>query len=566
MNKLDWKPCRKLETFKTELDMVHILGFSRSIKLNMVGSIIWKMSNGKNTIMSIIKHICNIFIDVDEHQIEADVLQILIELEENGVLIQNWDPLFKSRISEKTIAFRFEKEPSEKQIDIVLINSPSAHPGSIVSHRLYGMPPLGLGYLGTWLTQKNYAVKIIDFYRSDVTFIDLLETIQINNPKIIAISTTTETYNTGIQIATLCKEISKDLLIVMGGSHVTFEFEHALMGNSVDIVARYEGEMVLENICNWFIRKEIKREEIKGICYKADDKIIKTKREKFIEDLDNLPFPDRSLYDLDKYMIPGVISTSRGCVGNCIFCAATALSGGKYRVRSPQSIIEEMKYLKNLNVPFIQIVDDTMTADINRLYNVLNLLIDSDFEVEWGCESRVDIINKELLLLMKKAGCRYLQFGVEAGNQQMLDCLKKDITMDQIKSVFLWCKELDIRTGTCFMIGQPYDTLQSIADSINFAIELQSYGAKVVFSVTTPFPGTYIYKYPEKLGLTIIEKDFDYYNTYSPIYITNNFSIEDIQKLHFDAILTLSANQKDETRLQENKVWNEFIKKAAETI
>lgn len=449
---------------------------------------------------------------------------------------------------------------SGEDLDIVLVNAPSPHPGSVISHRIQGMPPLGIGYIATWLHHKGYKVKILDLYIDDITIFDLFHVISLYNPKIIGISTTTETYNTGVRIAALCKSHNEKLVVIMGGSHVTFEYEEALKTGVIDIVVRNEGEFVTEELCGYYINGLGKLSDIKGICYLNNGIVVTNPRQDFIKDLDNLPFPDRDLYDIDKYNIKGSISTSRGCPGNCIFCSATALSGGYYRTRSPWNIIEELKYLRGKGICQIQFVDDTMTADIERLYEFLEQMQKIKLDLIWGCESRVDIMTKELLQLMKNSGCFTIQFGVEAGNQKMLDCLKKNITMEQIRNVFRWAREIDIKTSTCLMIGQPYDTIESIKDTISFAQELQSYGAKAVFSVTTPFPGTYLYKNALKMGVHIVDCDFDHYNTFFPVYNTEYLVADDIRSLYYDAIIQLGSSEIDENRKTSNRQWREYIK------
>ncbi|QAA30384.1 B12-binding domain-containing radical SAM protein [Clostridium manihotivorum] len=436
-----------------------------------------------------------------------------------------------------------KKTRAYSKLDVLLINAPSPFPGSILSHRLQGLPPLGLGYIGTWLIRNNYSAKILDFYIKEVTIIDLESLIKSDYPKIIGISTTTETYKCGLAIAKHIKLIDSDIVVFMGGCHATFEYEDALKSGFIDLVVRHEGELIVKELCDYYIKGVGSLDKIKGISYISDGVIKKNQRKEFIENLDMLPFPDRRLYDLEKYAVPASISTSRGCPGRCIFCAATALSGGRYRVRTAENVIEEFKYLKSLGNNHIQIVDDTMTADVDRLHRLLKLLKEEKLGVTWNCESRVDIMTKELLKEMIECGCTSIQFGVETGSQEMLDCLRKSITIEQIRNTFLWAKELGISTATCLMIGQPYDTIETINKSIEFALELQSYGAKVVFSVSTPFPGTFMYNNPERVGIKIMDFDTDNYNTLTPVYDTDNFSREDIQKLYYDALIKLSKGQ-----------------------
>ncbi len=427
-----------------------------------------------------------------------------------------------------------------KELDILYINAPSAYPGSMLSHRIQGLPPLGLGYLATYIRQFGYKSQILDFYIRTITLVELSVILCEKTPKTVGISTTTETYNCGLKIATFIKKNFPDIPILMGGCHVTFEYNNALNSGVVDYVIRNEGEITTRELLDYLLKGIGKIENIDGICYKnSAGKIIKNKNRKYIADLDSLPIPDRSFFDLKSYTFPASISTSRGCPGNCIFCAATALSGGCYRIRSAQNIVDEFIYLRNLGFKHVNIIDDTMTANIERLDEFLNIMIDQKIDMTWNCESRVDIMTKSLLQKMKEAGCISIQFGVEAGSQEMLDCLKKNVTMDQIRNVFTWAQELEITTATCLIIGQPFDTKDTIKKTVSFALELQKLGARVVFSVSTPYPGTFMYNNPDKLGLKILDTDFDNYTTQIPVYDSMHLSKEEIRTAFFDAFVAL---------------------------
>lgn len=424
-------------------------------------------------------------------------------------------------------------------MDILLINAPSPYPTIFESHRLQGLPPLGLGYIATYINQYGFTAQILDFNIPDVNVNTVLSCLINQKPKLVGISTSTETYKNGIKLAKVIKEYCEDIIVIMGGYHVTFQDNDALDSGYVDLVIRGEGEVTFYELCEYYLRGNGSLSKIDGITYKDGTLIKKNQDRDFIKNLDELPFPDRKLFDLERYSVPSSISTSRGCPGQCIFCAASALSGGRYRVRSAENIIQEFKYLKSLGYNMIHIIDDTMTANVKRLNQFIDLMIKEKIDMNWYCESRIDIMTKDLLYRMKLAGNIFIQFGVEAGNQEMLDCLKKRITIEQIRNVFNWCKELGIKTATCFIIGQPFETQNSIKDSVDLALELQKMGAKVVFSIATPYPGTDMYKNTEKYNINIEDKDTDNYNTYLPIFSISNMSCAEIQESFFDAYYSL---------------------------
>ncbi len=448
-----------------------------------------------------------------------------------------------------------------KTLDVLLINAPSPNPGSILSHRIQGLPPLGICYIATWLNSKGYKAELLDFYIRGVTLRNLDERMNNQQPKIVGISTTTETYKSGLRIARHIKAYYPKVIVVMGGCHVTFEYEEPLRSGYVDYISRGEGEITFEELCDHVLHGKQDIRQIDGLSYMEGDQLICNKDRAFICDLDRLPYPDRSLFDIEKYSYPASISTSRGCPGRCIFCAATALSGGKYRMRSPESVVGEIEYLIGMGHKHIQFIDDTMTASIRRLNRIIELIMEKNLNITWACESRVDIIDKPLLQRLKAAGCKALQFGVEAGNQEMLDSLKKNITLEQIHQVFNWCSEVGIAAASCLIIGQPFDTPETIDQTIAIGLELQNRGAQIVFSISTPYPGTYMYNHTDELGLEIINKDTDYYTTQTPVYHSKNLKAYEIQNRFFDACVKLAKNNKSQLiSAKYKKVMDEAMK------
>lgn len=448
-------------------------------------------------------------------------------------------------------------------VELILISAPSPHATSIVSHRMQGLPPLGLGYIASFVNNNGYNSKIIDMNIWDVTIYDLEEAIKKCNKFIVGISTTTETYRNGIRIAKFLKEYDSSIVVFMGGCHVTYEYEDALNSGYVDLVIRGEGEITTKEVCDYYLNNIGELENIDGISYIVDGITICNNDREFIAELDKLPFPDRTLFDLEKYPVAASISSSRGCPGKCIFCAASRLSGGRYRVRSAENIIEEFKYLKSLGYKHVQIVDDTMTANLKRFNKFLDLMISENLGMTWHCESRVDIINEELLDKVKKAGCKLMQFGVEAASQKMLDSLRKNITLEQIMNVFTWCREKEINTASCLIIGQPYDTLETVKETVKFGLKLQKLGARIVFSISTPYPGTYMYDNKGELGIDIIDYDFDNYTTITPVYNSKYMTAEQIQACYFDAYIALG---KAESPKEIKDYWKNVRKKGNEAI
>jgi len=431
------------------------------------------------------------------------------------------------------------------EYDIFLITAPSPNPGTLFAYEQISTPPLGLGYLATFLKSDNYLVKIIDMALRRNNMETILRFLENNSSRIVGISCTTETYNTAIRISSEIKSIYKDSIIILGGPHVSFEFEAALKNDSVDYIILNEGEISLKKLCDYLIRNIGALETLKGVAYKKNGIVICAEPEPFIKNLDLLPFPDRTLFEhIHDYKNPATLSTSRGCPGQCIFCAASVLSGGRYRMRSVQSVISEVEYLKFLGFHHIDFVDDTMTVSISRLNSFLDELISRNLKITWTCESRVDSMSKDILLKMKVAGLKGIQFGVESGNQDILDSIKKNITLKQVQDAFKWCNELSIYVYSNLIIGQPFDTIKTIEETIQLAEELMQLGAFVTISVCTPFPGTPIWNNTEIYGIEITESNLDYYNTHNPVLNTKHLSATEIGNIQYKVVKQLDKLKK----------------------
>lgn len=256
--------------------------------------------------------------------------------------------------------------------------------------------------------------------------------------------------------------------------------------------------------------------EIQGITYRASGQLIHNNDRTLIENLDSLPFPVRSRIRANKTV---GIQTSRGCPGQCIFCCAAKLSGGRYRMRSAENVVSEIEEIYNRGGRKIFFQDDTVTVHIRRLRKIMSMLIEKKLDLVWMAESRVDVISKDSAILkeMKESGCIALQFGVESGSQEILDKLKKNITINQIYTSVRAAIDVGINVMCTFLIGHPFDTPKTILETFEFAKTLIDLGATTALSIVCPYPGTAIREEKEKYKVKIYPTDFKDYNTLTPI-------------------------------------------------
>jgi len=241
--------------------------------------------------------------------------------------------------------------------------------------------------------------------------------------------------------------------------------------------------------------------KVPGITYREEAKIRSNPSGSPILELDALPFPAFHLLPMGKYRLhppfgrgsPVMpIITSRGCPYRCIFCSKSVF-GKKYRANCPDYVINEVRLLnEKFGVKEIKFYDDVFTFDKKRVVSICTQLKEMGVDIPWTCETRVNLVDEELLGIMKDSGCYMIAYGVESGNQGILNSLKKDITLEQAIRAFELTKEAGIETVAYFMIGAPWETPDAIKDTIEFAKKLDP--DFVQFSTTTPYPGTELYE------------------------------------------------------------------------
>ncbi|TEB05787.1 Ribosomal protein S12 methylthiotransferase RimO [Pelotomaculum schinkii] len=435
--------------------------------------------------------------------------------------------------------------------DVVLVNPiiPSwytevleVHPEKDWLKPPVGSPPLGLLYIAAYLVSRGYKVKVLDIMRKKIKKSEFIGFLEQEQPKIVGLVVFSEATVSVFEFCSSAKEWNPNVITVLGGPHVTFMDEETLQHEAVDIIVRGEGELSMAELADYFLQQRGSLNEIKGITYKMntgkDVEIVRNPGRPYIKELDQLPFPLRTAIDMEEYPMPGTIITSRGCPGSCIFCAAGAISGGRYRTRGIDNVILEIEEMRRIfKIDYITVVDDTFTAFPERTRAFCHYYNKSNSGFAWGCESRVDDVSRELLTLMVESGCDAIQFGVESGVQSVLYSIRKNITVEQIEVAVRWAREAGIRFIACsFIIGHHSDTHDTVRQTLEFAKHLRdSYGVTPFFGMCTPYPGTYLYRNREKLGVTIYSKGWDthqlIYSNISTKYLTR----QDIQRWYYKA-------------------------------
>ena len=377
-----------------------------------------------------------------------------------------------------------------RMIEVVLINPAQS--------TKYSQPPIGLALIAAVLEKGGYQVNVLDANLLKLKPYDVAPL--VHNADIIGLTAMTSTINTAKAIAQHLKKVKPDLTIILGGAHATLLPEETLATTpEIDIIVRGEGE---ETIIKLLQALEHKKSlcEIPGISYKKDGGVVNNPTRLKNIDLDSLPFLAYHLLPWRRYKphpphgraFPfAAIITSRGCPHRCSYCSKS-IFGNKFRGQSPERVVEEIAYYRRrFGIREIAFYDDVFTLDRSRAYAIADEIIKRGLRIYWTCETRVNLVDKELLRHMKQAGCYSIAYGIESGSEEIIDTLNKDITLEEAKEAVRLSREVGLRTIGYFMIGSPGESPETIQQTIQFAKKLKLDFAQ--FSITTPFPGAKLY-------------------------------------------------------------------------
>jgi len=360
--------------------------------------------------------------------------------------------------------------------------------------------PIGLCYLAGMLEKHGYSVTILD--GQVVSDIDkkLEELLKNNNFQAIGFSSTSPAISNTKRLTALAKRIKPKTPVFLGGAHPTVLGPKILEElTDVDVAVLGEGENTILELME-YVKGRMRLDNISGIAFRKQGKIITTKPREFIADLDIIPFPAFHLVDILKYTPPpGLffkkptvgVASARGCPYSCNYCADSLLWHRKCRMHSANYVADMMELLaKKYGVKEIRFFDDTFTINRERVVDICNKLLEKNLNLLWRCALRADRVDYELLKLMKKAGLCSISYGIESGSEEILKKMNRQITIDQIRQAVKWSKSLGIETKGFFMLNYPGDTIKTTEETIALSRELDL--DFVGFNLTVPFLGTQV--------------------------------------------------------------------------
>jgi len=359
------------------------------------------------------------------------------------------------------------------------------------------IPPFTLLILTTILRDSGFEADFLDAQAEQISS-STMQSI-IPHYDVIVISSSTMTFNEDADYLEKLKRDNKDIITIVFGSHPTFMPTNCLSHDGIDIIIKHEPEFILRDLIDLMTRKE-DFSHLKGIGFKKKDQIVVNENYPLIENLDEIPFPDVDLLPkgIDYYnpivkRTPYITTTtSKGCPGKCSFCTAPAFDGKRVRFQSADYVIDELNYFIRKGIKEVYFRDDTFFVNKKRDYVVCEYIIKNNLDITWLANTRIDMIDEYTIQLAKRAGCHTIKIGVESGNQEILNGIKKGYNLDQAHRVFEWARKAGMRTHAHVMIGNPGDTRETVAQTIDFVINLNPTTA--TFGICTPYPGTPLFQ------------------------------------------------------------------------
>ena len=429
---------------------------------------------------------------------------------------------------------------AKKKVLLVNPSMEELYENAYVKDSVPNYPPLNLLTIAGGLLDDGHNCIIIDLniIPQKEMFDGLSKTLKDYKPDVVGITFTSALYSQCMKTISLAKEIVPDALIIAGGAHASSDATSTLQNTQIDIAVMGEGDFTVQEILSG---KPLK--DVLGIAYKEKEQVIINPPRQFMRELDTLPFPAYQLIDIKKYKVPytycrenpvASIETSRGCAWGCVYCNKSVF-GRNFRVKSAERTVEEIKRLIGFGFKEFHINDDMFTTNLDRAKKICRMMIEQNLKIHWNCSNgiRVDRVDEEIFPLMKKAGCYRVAFGVESGNQEILNKIDKQQTLEQIRTAFKLAKKAGLERTGFFMFGLPGEKEENLKETIKFAKELNPDIAK--FDIMIPLPSTPIYKEWEGRYITTKKWDDYGYHKGEQVYNHPNLSWDVLKKYYAKA-------------------------------
>ena len=399
-------------------------------------------------------------------------------------------------------------------------------------------PTYALACLGAVAEREKMEVRVIDAAAQCLTVDQTVAEIADYHPHIVGISSTTSGIVASAELAKLIKAMNDKAITIIGGCHVTALPEETLSEfGHFDMAVIGEGEVTFAEILRAADETGVAPESIAGTAVKVNDRVVVNPRRPFLNNLDELPLPAWKLFRgfpgdfypsparMNRFPCASVVLT-RGCPNQCQFCDRSVF-GNKVRSHSPAYAVNLINDLaNNFGVREILIEDDTFIIARKWVTEFCERLLAAQIDVTWSCLGRADRVTPELLGLMRKAGCWHISYGIESGDQRILDAMQKGEELSRMGDAVRWTRDAGIKSKGFFMIGFPGETWESLRLTKELALRLPLDDMSVM--QLTPFPGTAVYQSAAEYGA--FDKDWRKMNALNTVFVPHGFTREDMEK------------------------------------
>jgi radical SAM superfamily enzyme YgiQ (UPF0313 family) len=392
-----------------------------------------------------------------------------------------------------------------------------------------------LPYLAAALRAEGHEVEILDLLFSRATPEKIEHRMARFRPELVGITSVTLNHHIASFIAEVVRKCDEQVPIAMGGPHVSFVIEGSFQDlPALDFIGISEGEETLLELVR-ALEGRMDLRDVRGLALRDGEHVVRTAPRPLETQLDRLPTPARDLSPLSRYLAfdaHASVVTSRGCPHSCIFCSAPAWTGRRVRYRTPELCADEIEELGRLGFSDITIEDDSFTFKRKHFLTICDELTRRNTGIHWNAFSRVDAITPEIAETMARAGCEAICFGVESGNQEILDLIKKKSDLQKVREAMRMTQAVGISAIASFIIGLPGETTETLRKTVAFADQLhEEFGSLCGFHVLAPFPGSEVRGRAAEYGLEILSNDWRKYDANQVVSCTEGAPPDVIQEV-----------------------------------